>query len=367
MPFEVGSVSLRVMRLTRPLPKDAVDKFAAQALPPVEYLKEDPLFGWVTGRHLMDRDIDEESARWGGILRLALVKAEKKIPNSLLKAEVRAQELHRMKETGQHFLSKKDRQEIRDATKAILLPKMPPQLKGTAIINEPGSEWLFTEAAPDKAADELCIHFRHAQQITLESMTPATLAQERKKIDVTGLGPVSFSPNIEDKAVSDEVGYDFLTWLWHVSETNPKSLVTETHGPVGVLIEGPLTFVMEGGGAHEISLRKGNPPISSEAKACLLAGKKLSQCKLSLARGDEIWSGGFVAQSFVTRSLKPPSSEEDLDPVSLFQMRIRKFDEYREMITGLYDLFLDIRRDRNPWAKTVKAMKEWVVDRHSVN
>ena len=75
--------------LTRPLPKDAVEKFAAQALPPVEYLKDDPLFGWVTGRHLMDRDIDEESARWGGILRLALVKAEKKIPNSLLKAEVR--------------------------------------------------------------------------------------------------------------------------------------------------------------------------------------------------------------------------------------------------------------------------------------
>ena len=48
-------------------------------------------------------------------------------------------------------------------------------------------------------------------------------------------------------------------------------------------------------------------------------------------------------------------------------MRIRKFDEYREMITGLYDLFLAVRTDRNAWAKTVKAMKAWVADRHSVN
>lgn len=370
MPFELGSVSLRIMRLPRPLPKDAVPKFAAQALPPVEYLKEDALFGWVTGRHLMDRDIDEDSARWGGILRVALVKAEKRIPTSLLKAEVRAQELHRMKETGQHFLSRKDRQEIRDATKAILLPKMPPQLKGTAILNEPGSEWLFTEATNDKAADELCIHFRHAQQITLESMTPATLAQERHKLDVTGLGPTSFSPNIEDKAVSDDVGLDFLTWLWFVSETNPKALDTPTNGPngpAGVLVEGPLTFDMEGGGAHQITLRKGNPPISSEAKACLLAGKKLSQCKLSLARGDEVWSGTFHATNFVTAGLKLPASEEDLDPVSLFQMRVRKLDEYREMLTGLYDRFILERTVQQAWSRTVKAMKEWVANRHSVN
>lgn len=368
MPFEVGSASLRFFRLTRPLPKDAVEKFAAQALPPVEYLKEDPLFGWVTGRHLMDRDITEDTARWGGILRLALVRAEKKIPRSLLKAEVRAQELHRMKETGQHFLSKKDRQEIRDATKAILLPKMPPQLKGIAILNESGSEWLITDATTDKQADALAIHFRHAQQITLEALSPATLAQELCKVDVYSLGPTSFSASIEDKAVSDDVGHDFLTWLWHMAEVAPKELVTDTHGPVGVLVEGPLQFVMEGGGAHKVNLSKGNPPISSETRCALQAGKKLARCKLSLAaRGDEIWSGTFDASTFVMTGLKVPASEEDLDPVSLFQMRVRKYDEFREMLTGLYVLFLRRRTDRAAWSKTVRDMKEWTLNRHSVN
>jgi hypothetical protein len=367
MPFENGSASLRVMRLTRPLPKDAVERFAQNALAPVEYIKEDPLFGWVTGRHLMDRDIDEHTARWGGILRVALVKAEKKVPSSLLKAEVRAQELQRLKESGQSFLSRKDRQEIRDATRAILLPKMPPQLKGTAVLQVPGSEWVLTEAVADKAADELCIHFRHAQQITLEAMTPATLAEQRHKIDVTGWSPTSFSPAVEDKDVSPEAGHDFLTWLWHVSETAPKSLEVEGHGPVGVLIEGPLTFVMEGSGAHEITLRKGNPPVSSEAKACLLAGKKLARCKFSLAKGEEVWSGTLTAESFVTRSLKPPAVEEDLDPVSLFQMRVRKFEEYREMLAGLYDLFVRVRSDRQRWTKTAREMREWVADRTALN
>lgn len=367
MPFELGSTSLRFFRLTRPLPKDAVEKFAAQALPPVEYLKEDPLYGWVTGRHLMDRDITEDSARFGGILRLALVKAEKRIPNSLLKAEVRAQELHRMKETGQHFLTKKDRQEIRDATKAILLPKMPPQLKGIAILNEPGSEWLITDASTDKQADALAIHFRHAQQITLESLSPATLAQELCKVDVTGLGPFSFSATIEDKAVSDDVGHDFLTWLWYMSEVAPKELEAGGHGPVGVLVEGPLQFVMEGGGAHKVNISKGNPPISSETRCALQSGKKLARCKLSFAKGDEIWSGTFDASTFVATGLKVPASEEDLDPVSLFQMRVRKYDEFREILSGLYRLFLHRRVDRIQWADTVKAMKEWTLNRHSVN
>lgn len=367
MPFETGSIALRIMRLTRPLPNDAVKKFAEQALPPVEYLKEEPLFGWVTGRHLMDRDIDEDSARFGGILRLALVRAEKKIPSSMLKAEVRAQELHRMKETGQHFLSKKDRQEIRDATKAILLPKMPPQLKGTAIINAPGSEWLFTDAVPHKAADELCIHVRHAQQITLEAMTPATLAQERRQVDAAALGPTSFSPNIEDKAVTDDTGCDFLMWLWYMSEVSPKAMEISGHGNVGVLVEGPLTFIMEGGGAHSVTLSKGNPPISSETKACLLAGKKLAKARLSLARGDEVWSGTFGASDFTTRTLKLPKSEEDLDPVSLFQMRISRLDDYRDLIIGLYDLFLQVRTDRAEWSKTVRGMRNWVSERHAVN
>lgn len=367
MSFETGSANVRFMRLATPLPKDAVEKFAAQALPPVEYLKEDPLFGWTTGRHLMDRDITEDSAHFGGILRLALVKAEKRIPPSLLKAEVRSQEMHRMKEIGQQFLIKRERQEIRYATKAILLPKIPPTLKGTAVLHEPGSDWLLTDAASDPQADELCIHFRHAALQTIVAMTPATLAQLLRKVDTTILAPVSFSPVIEDKAVSDNIGYDFLTWLWFTAEVTPSALEVIGHGPISVLVEGPLTFAMEGGGAHTCTLRQGNPPISSEAKACLMAGKKLAKCKLSLAKGEDVWSCTFDADSFVSRGLKVPASEEDLDPVSLFQMRVRRFDDYREILAGLYALFLDFRTRHTLWRETVTAMKKWVTTRHAVN
>jgi hypothetical protein len=47
-------------------------------------------------------------------------------------------------------------------------------------------------------------------------------------------------------------------------------------------------------------------------------------------------------------------------------MRIRKIDEFREMLTGLYERFIDLRIDRNAWSRTVKAMRTWVEERNAV-
>jgi hypothetical protein len=366
MAIEQGRVNLRIFRLTRNLPKDAIERFKANALAPLEYIKDDPIYGWCTGKHLMDTAIDEDTARWGSILRLQLVKAEKKIPPSLLKSECRAQEMARMKESGQPFISRKERQEIRDATRMLLLPKMPPILKGIMIVQEAGSNYLFTDAVSEKAADALVIHFRHAQQITLEPLGPAELALGgRTQFDVTGLPPRSFSHLVEDKVVSGEIGHDFLTWLWFMAETAPEELEVEGHGPVGLLVEGPLTFAMEGSGAHQTTLRKGNPPVSTEARSALQGGKKLAKCRLSIAKGDEIWCGNFDGETMVMRGMSLPKCEEDLDPTSTFQMRVRKLDEYREIMTGLYRLFLQ-RRITPEWQTEVEHMRDWVAERNAV-
>ena len=74
------------------MPKDALERFAAHAAPPLKSVGVESVHGWVGGRHMLDLPITEESAFYGGYLRLVLMKAERKVPTSLLRAECMLEE-----------------------------------------------------------------------------------------------------------------------------------------------------------------------------------------------------------------------------------------------------------------------------------
>ena len=366
MSFESGAVSLRMFTLARPLADDVIDAFAENSLPSLDSVREDAVFGWVTGRHLLDRNINDESAYLGGSLRLSLVKAERKIPTSLLKAEQKQEEIVRLQMKSLDFVSRKEKSEIREELIERLLPQMPPQLKELSMVKDPESGFLYTDAVSEKQADEFVIHFRHATGIGAEPVTPQSLALSRKRIDVRDWYPSSFSPKVEDEAVSDDAGMDFLTWLWFLSEAQ-NDFVETSQGKISLLIEGPLQFLMEGGGAHESVIRKGNPTVSAEAKASLLAGKKLTKARVSFVRGEDVWSGNFDAVEFVMRSMKLPEDPDKLEPISRFQDRLIKIGEFREMLFTLYDQFVEIRADKERWRAERSRIHDWVTDRKSIN
>ena len=62
MGFESGALSVSMFYLQRRLPEDMVASFAEHALPPIDTLGKGAIGGWVTGRHLLDRNITEDSA-----------------------------------------------------------------------------------------------------------------------------------------------------------------------------------------------------------------------------------------------------------------------------------------------------------------
>ncbi len=80
MSFESGSIGCRLFFVPDEIPDDVVERFAAQAAPSLDALKDEPVQGWVGGRHLLDRVITEENAYTAGFLRLVLMQAERKIP-----------------------------------------------------------------------------------------------------------------------------------------------------------------------------------------------------------------------------------------------------------------------------------------------
>ena len=365
MGFERGTVSFRLFELPKSLPADALDLFREHAAPSIDHLADGKVTGWVTGRHLLDRNIDESTALHGGHYRLALLQAEKKIPATLLRAEIQQEELARRAVRGLEFLSRKERGEIREEITARLLPQMPPQLKATPYVQQPESLRFFAGALNDKACDEFGIYFQHTFGFSPVPLGPESAALARKRVDTRDWRPSSFSPEADDEFVDEAPGRDFLTWLWFVSETRDGHLELKDLGKFAILLEGPITFTMEGAGAHETTLRKGNPALSAEARTCLLAGKKISKAKFVFALGETMWQGA-VSDDFVFRGFKLGDPEDQLDAVSLFMERMRQLDEFAEVFLAAYDRFVETRSDRDRWRKERGEIHHWVQSRKGV-
>jgi hypothetical protein len=363
MGFDRGAVSYRVFYLPKKLPENAVDLFAQHAAPAVSSIGEEEVRGWVTGRHLLDRNITEETAYRGQYLFLSMVEAQRKVPRSLLQAECKMEELAVMAADIKPFVDKQQRAEIRQQVTERLLPNMPPQIKGTEMVAPPDSNHIFAAALPTKTCDTFTALFQQTLGYSLLPLTPDLAALERSSIDINQWNATSFTPDIPKEFMDITPGRDFLTWLWFYSEARGGVFDLPESPNVAVMLEGPLLFTLEGEGAYETMLRKGEPINSTEAKTCLLSGKKLKQAKITIAIGEEIWTLNFDADEFIIRNLKIPKIEEFLDSISHFEERMRRIERFTTIFLQIYDQFVVERSDSKTWSDLLKDSHKWIKNR----
>jgi hypothetical protein len=362
MGFEKGSLSFRMFFASRDLGTEDVDKFSASALPPLSTLAEEEVHGWVAGRHLLDRHITEETAFLGGYLRLTLTQAKKKVPTSLLAAECAVEEMAVMEADDKQYLNQQARSEIKKQVKERLLPEMPPQLKGIDFVFDERSHMIYATATSEKQLDAFVLSLMQTAGCSAQVADPETIAAKTEQIDVQTWAPASFSGELEDGMVDGTAGREFLMWLWYFSEKRGGLASDPDVGEIAFMVEGPLTFVMEGKGAHEITLRKGEPMLSAEARTALLSGKKLKKAKVQFVRGEEVWAFTFDADEFVFRSLKLPQTET-FDRVGKFQERMVLLETFRQCFFFLFCDFIKERDSAADWNKTKEAMRQWVAER----
>ncbi len=364
MSFESGAIGFRMFLAPRGLPDDALARLAGHAAPPLKTLGMDEIHGFVGGRHLLDLPVSETNGRYGGYLRLFLMKAERKIPAALFKAECMLEELALLQSENRAFLKRQEKSELRARVRDRLLPSMPPQLTGIPFVYDAPGRVIYAGALSEKQADALRLNLLRALGAEVYPLTAETAAAQRK-VDVRDWPRASFSPEVQDADVNDSPGQDFLTWLWFHAEARGGLFKLPELGETGVALEGPLCFTMEGDGAHETVLRKGAPLVSAEAKTSLLGGKKLRSARLLVARGDESWSCAFDADTFVFRGLKLPDSKEQVDPVTRFQDRMQKLNAFRDIMLAVYDRFLAERSRPGPWSNLLPDIHAWVKGRKS--
>jgi hypothetical protein len=359
MGFESGNVSFRLFYLTQQYTSSIVEEFARRLAPPIETLDRDPISGWVGPRHLFDRDISDEKCVAGPFLSVQLLKAEKKIPASLLRAYQKLEEDIEMKARGVENLSRKAKAEVKARVIAMLQPKMPPTLQSIPTVLDFRNDLLIAGALNDQQIDAFVLYAKE----TLDSMpillTAETAAMRRKQVNAKDLDPVMFTPDDTiDPPIEGTLGMDFMTWLWFAWEKEGGVYHLPDGREFGITLEGPVTFFREGQGAHEVALRKGLPLNSREAGTALVCGKKLKRAKVTLAHASASYSANMDSD-FAFRGLKLPKGEQ-VEDTGKIEERMMFIEFFWSAWLHLFDTFLDLRTDPRKWQKTLANMRDWV-------
>jgi len=125
---------------------------------------------------------------------------------------------------------------------------------------------LYFCSLSDKVFEELQELFRDSFQLTLCPFVPwDTQSSHPPSAPQVGgsSAPAALPPGTDPLTI----GREFLTWLWFFSEARGGLVRFPDLGEFSVMVEGSLTFFLEGAGAHEIVLRRGFPLLSAEAIA----------------------------------------------------------------------------------------------------
>lgn len=363
MSMSKGTLSFQLFNLMNPLPdpEDLADKLRAAALPPLGTLCEESIHGFTGYRHAQDRDITVESITLGGIHYFLLVQAERKIPATLLQSECAMEEQSVMQSEDRQYLNQQMRSEIKKSITERLMPEQSPTLKAIEVACPRGA-YLYSTAVSEKQHDTLVLGIMQTLGVSLRAMDPETAAHVLKSVDPLDFPPKSFSYEVPDVASDISVGREFLTWLWYCSEKRGGLVNIDGVGQIAYMIEGPLDFVMEGKGAHETIIKKGEPMLAAESKAALVAGKTLKSARVTFCRGEEVWSFTLDADTFTFKGMKLPQTES-FDPAGRFQERMIHLEIFRQIFFGLYCSYIEDRTTQ--WDSVAGQIKQWVAERPS--
>jgi len=364
MSFEKGTVALSMFRLQEKMPEDTLERFSAKLAKKIDDLKQEEDIGWVSGRHLIERRIDEETGICGGSYYVNLRIAQRKIPPALLNAECRMLELAYVQENNVDFVPSRVKREIKENVEGTRLPGMPPQMTGIPLVIDRSSNILYLGTGSTKMIDTFLSLFYDTFQMEPIQITIDEIMMREFSETIDNLPKVSFSESSKEQDFTP--GRDFLTWLWFFSETSDAKIKLDDYGIISFCIDGPLTFAFaeESDGAGEIVLKKGMPQRSAEAKTALSVGKKLKKANFSLIQGENIWKGSFDADKFCFSGLALPDGEET-EMHSIFEERVNFLNIFKLSMEEYFKTFVNSINNDN-FASEIEKIKQWSADRESL-
>ena len=159
-------------------------------------------------------------------------------------------------------------------------------------------------------------------------------------------------------------GYEFLTWLWFLSETSGGEVPVEGHPGVNLWIEEHLALLGPDSGSKENIIKSGDVASSAEAAAALSVGKKVKLARFGMSQGELSWTFVLDGATLDIRGMKIPHVEaeaEDADaPEALVYLRMGMVRRAVDVIESLFATFARLKASAAWEAVTVPEISTWI-------
>jgi hypothetical protein len=167
--------------------------------------------------------------------------------------------------------------------------------------------------------------------------------------------PMPLAELVQQKAF---IGKEFLTWLWHRSETAPAFDLPRGRTCEIEMLD-PIVLDAHFGDARSTALKGGSPATSPEARAALLEGKKLRRARIKLSSDGVDWIATLDGETMATSGLNLPRPGQ-LPFEEALRLRMEFAMEFESLIEELLDRFLTLRLDAKEWAPELKKIQAWI-------
>ena len=159
------------------------------------------------------------------------------------------------------------------------------------------------------------------------------------------------------------VGYEFLTWLWFITEKNADIIGKMDTEPITLEVGNRIVLENRNNDRIETITIKGDDAGLEEGFLALAKGGMVIEMNLAYQTGDHKWTFTLKGESLNISNLKLPETgpietQEDIEGAVL--EKVFFYEKAFEIIDKLYQLFLKVRVS-DKWNKdVVPRIKKWI-------
>lgn len=334
--------------------------------------------GFVGPNHLFETDFTPEAIAFDRYLSLQLRVEQNRVPPAILRSYVRLEEQTLLEATGRAFLSRGERRQAKEA--AALRADQESRggafrrIQAVGVVIDLQRRMVYLASAGATVFEQLAWLLREALGVQLEphdlsmvvegQVRGTPLQRPLESVTPTHLIPPPDGPEsagLELRSAFGFLGREFLTWVWHQTDTAAQEFNVHGRDYVGVMIDKRLKLDCDFDLTGSDTITADQPDRLPEARAALRVGKQPVSAGLVLTLGGAEYRLVLNAAQWSLSSLIIPDDEQDLTPDARQVERLDRLSEAYDLLDGLLELFLQQRLSSN-WEQHAASLRAWATD-----
>ncbi|MDY0040494.1 MAG: recombination-associated protein RdgC [Desulforhabdus sp.] len=290
---------------------------------------------------------------------------QRKVPAIVLKQHIR-QAIHKYRSEHEgKWPSRHEKMEIQENVQNWLLNRVLPQPSHCEVVWSPTGKWMLLGTTSSKMMEALLELFERRFNIYpvplyhvhwALNLTPLTSNQKDKLSSMVSVK----SP----QALNDGrfLGYEFLTWLWCVSELSDGKLKLSEKQAAELTLGERVVLCLPGEGREKVICTTQANALH-EARTALQQGKFVEELQIFLRVGENDYFLTLDSSLWTIKGLKTPKQAPDYeeeDSEGKFLEKMFFIEEVSSVLNAIYAQFLANRLSPAWDSDILPVLKQWI-------